>query len=269
MALATTYSIDTVIALPRGTTPWYDQFTDAMRHIKNAQDDISALSGGGTPTFGALIDSRWYVVDTSGLTTAYTAVTSPAATVSDSIPDGYTLIFDPVQTNTGASTLSIGSLDGVVNIKKITGGAKVALIAGDLAETTILTFDGTDWIQMTSSPLSLAANNVWTKAQRGAVTTLASGTTVTVDFALANNFSLVCGVNLTIGNPSNLVAGQSGSISIAQDGTGGRTVAFASAWKFPAGTAPTLTTTASAKDRIDYVSLDGTTVEAVATLDTK
>ncbi len=266
MALSTTYSIDDVIALPQGTTPWYTQFVDSMKHIKNTMDDVSSLSGGGAPGFAALIDTRWYLVDTSSSTTAYAGVTSPAATGSDSIPAGYTLVFDPVQANTGACTLNIGTSEGATSIKKVSGGSKSDLDAGDLSEITVLAFDGTHWVQMTSAPFNVDLARTWTKAQRGEVTTLTSGSLVAIDFSDSNNFELTCAESLTLSNPSNIVAGQSGSIRIEQDGTGGWTVSFASAWKFPEGTAPTLSTTASAIDRIDYVSLDGVTVEAVATI---
>lgn len=146
MALSTDYTIDQIIALPQGTTPWYDQFVDAMKHIKNTMDDVSSLSGGGAPGFGALIDTRWYIVDTSGSTTTYTAVTDPAATASDTIPDGYMVLFDPVNANTGACTLNIGTLDGAVSIKKMQNGTKVDLTAGDLDGLTLIAFDGTDWL---------------------------------------------------------------------------------------------------------------------------
>jgi hypothetical protein len=89
---------------------------------------------------------------------------------------------------------------------------------------------------------------------------------VTPDFNDSNNFTLTLDQNLTIANPSNLVAGQSGSIFLVQDGTGSRTAAWGSYWDFAGGTAPTLTTTASAVDRVDYVVRSATSIHAVATL---
>jgi hypothetical protein len=77
-------------------------------------------------------------------------------------------------------------------------------------------------------------------------------TTITPDFALANNFSVTLGGNRTLANPTNLTAGQSGVIVITQDGTGSRTLAYGSNFKFPGGTAPTLTTTAAAVDVLAY-----------------
>jgi len=52
---------------------------------------------------------------------------------------------------------------------------------------------------------------------------------------------------------------------ISQDGTGGRTLAWGSYWDFANGTAPTLTTTASAVDRVDYVVRSSTSIQAVWT----
>lgn len=93
----------------------------------------------------------------------------------------------------------------------------------------------------------------FTKGQRGEITTLTDGSTVTPDMADSNNFTLTLGGNRTLANPSNLTAGQSGSIFLVQDGTGSRTLAYGSQYDFIGGTAPTLSTSANAIDRIDYV----------------
>jgi hypothetical protein len=93
----------------------------------------------------------------------------------------------------------------------------------------------------------------FTAAQRGAISALTDGATITPNFALANNFSVTLGGNRTLANPSNLTAGQSGSIFIVQDGTGSRTLAYGSQYDFIGGTAPTLSTAANSVDRIDYV----------------
>lgn len=92
----------------------------------------------------------------------------------------------------------------------------------------------------------------FTKAQRGSITALTDGATITPDFALANNFSVTLGGNRTLANPTNLVAGQSGAIWITQDGTGSRTLAYGANWDFSGGTAPTLSTAAAAVDCLVY-----------------
>lgn len=90
-------------------------------------------------------------------------------------------------------------------------------------------------------------------AQRGAISALTDGATITPDFAAGNNFSVTLGGNRTLANPTNLTAGQSGSIFITQDGTGSRALAYGSQYDFIGGTAPTLSTAANSVDRIDYV----------------
>ena len=112
----------------------------------------------------------------------------------------------------------------------------------------------------------LGTAQTWTAGQRGEITALTSATTVTIDMANSNNFSCTMAHNITFANPSNDTAGQCGSIFLTQDGTGSRTASWGTDWDFAGGTAPTLTTTASAVDRIDYVILDATNIQAVATL---
>ncbi len=102
----------------------------------------------------------------------------------------------------------------------------------------------------------------FTKAQSGAVVALTDGASIATDLSLANNFSVTLGGNRTLANPTNLVAGQSGVIKISQDATGSRTLAFGSYWKFAAGVAPALTTTANAVDILAYYVDNGTRITA-------
>ena len=112
----------------------------------------------------------------------------------------------------------------------------------------------------------LATAQNWTAGQRGEITALTSASTVTPDMADSNHFSCTMAHNITFANPSNLTAGQTGSIFLTQDGTGSRTASWGSYWDWAAGTAPTLTTTAAAVDRIDYVVRSATSINAVASL---
>lgn len=98
---------------------------------------------------------------------------------------------------------------------------------------------------------------------------LTDGATVTPDFNAGNNFSLTLGGNRTLANPTNLTSGQSGSIVITQDATGGRTLAYGSYWKFPGGTAPTLTPTANAVDVLAYYAESATRIAANLIKDVK
>lgn len=145
---------------------------------------------------------------------------------------------------------------------KINGGATTyasTFSASPTAERTVTVPDTSFTMAGTDTAQSFTA------AQRGSISALTDGATITPDFAVANNFSVTLGGNRTLANPSNLTAGQSGSIFITQDGTGSRTLAFGSYWDFIGGTAPTLTTTAAGVDRIDYVVRSTTSIHAVFT----
>ena len=105
-----------------------------------------------------------------------------------------------------------------------------------------------------------------TGAARATITSLTDATSITIDFDTAQNFAVTLAGNRTLENPTNIDPGQTGSIFVIQDTTGGRTLSFGSVWKFAGGTAPTLSTGTSATDRIDYVVQTSTAVHAVATL---
>jgi hypothetical protein len=106
--------------------------------------------------------------------------------------------------------------------------------------------------QSDSRYAQVAANNTFTAAQRGSITTLTDGATITPDFSLNNHYEVTLGGNRTLANPTNVVAGQSGVIRVVQDGTGSRTLAYGSNWKFSNGAAPVLTTTINAVDLLVY-----------------
>ena len=98
------------------------------------------------------------------------------------------------------------------------------------------------------------------------IVSLTDGANISVDFNSGQNFAVQLAGNRTIDNPTNCVPGQTGSIFVIQDGTGSRTLSYGTNYKFPGGTAPTLSTGASACDRIDYITFTSTNIHAVATL---
>ena len=138
--------------------------------------------------------------------------------------------------------------------------ATTAFVVAEIADevgTTIQAYD--------ADTAKTDVAQTFTAAQRGTISTLTDGATITPDFATANNFTVTLAGNRTIANPTNLTAGQSGSIFIVQDGTGSRTAAWGSYWDFAAGAAPTLTTDANAVDRVDYVVRSSTSIHTVFT----
>ena len=100
--------------------------------------------------------------------------------------------------------------------------------------------------------------------------TLSDGSTITVDYASGIVHTVTLGGNRTLDQTNAINAvGQAGSIFIVQDGTGSRTLAFNSAYKFPGGTAPTLSTAANAIDRLDYIVRGDADIHAIVSLDVK
>jgi hypothetical protein len=142
--------------------------------------------------------------------------------------------------NLTTTPLAVGS--GGTGATSFTSGA---LLKGSGTSAVTVATAGTDYP-------GLATAQTFTAAQRGTITALTDGATITPNFATSNNFSVTLGGNRTLANPTNQTAGQSGVIVITQDGTGSRTLAYGSNFKFPGGTAPTLTTTANAVDVLAY-----------------
>lgn len=100
----------------------------------------------------------------------------------------------------------------------------------------------------------------FTAAQRGDITEL-TGTSFTLDLNASNNFKLSPSGTFTVAlsNLATAAEGQTGSIFIVYAGT--ESGSFPTTMKFVGGAAGiTLTSTAGAVDRIDYIVMNSTTV---------
>ena len=144
-----------------------------------------------------------------------------------------------------------GEVDGTPGTNDMPGRLVLSTTSdGASSPTERLRIDSTGRVGIgTTSPsgkLTLSGNAI------GTTVALTDAATVAVDLSLANYYTLTLGGSRTLGAPTNQVAGQSGVIVITQDGTGSRTLAYNSVYKFPGGTAPTLTTTANAVDVLVY-----------------
>lgn len=159
-------------------------------------------------------------------------------------------------------SLDIGTpSDNTVNASKLTSGAVTAgkIGTGGVSANTQLAAGvvtahsfGNGEIETKIPTLAkTGAVQVFSVAQRGTVTdagSLIANTAFRQDFAASNFFKLTLAGNVTINNPTNQVAGQSGAIEIVNGGS--HTVSFGSDFKFAAGAAPTIT--ASGTDVLSY-----------------
>lgn len=108
------------------------------------------------------------------------------------------------------------------------------------------------------------------RAARGTVVALTDGATITFDMNAGNDAAVTLGGNRTFGAPSNVPAGgQGGSVFFTQDATGSRTLSFNGVWQFRGGNVPTLSITAGAVDRLDYVVKDATHIHCELAKDVK
>ena len=125
-----------------------------------------------------------------------------------------------------------------------------------------LYYDNVKKLETTATGVKVTGDSVgnMTTVNYGASTALVLTSSAYHKITLTGNIAFTC---------ASEAEGQSGSIFITQDGTGSRTASWSSDFKWPGGTAPTLSTAANAVDRIDYVVLAAANIHCVATLDVK
>jgi len=97
----------------------------------------------------------------------------------------------------------------------------------------------------------------------GIPVTLTDAASIALDLATGNNFTVTLAGNRTLENPTNAVAGQTGQMYVIQDGTGSRTLAFGSNYKFPNGTAITISTSTSSVDLLVFNVRSPTAIDTV------
>ncbi len=102
----------------------------------------------------------------------------------------------------------------------------------------------------------------YSKTQNFDATTLVDATNIAWNLESNQVATVKLGGNRILDNPTNMKDGATYILTVKQDATGGRALAFGSAYEFPSKTAPTLTTDPNAKDLITCKS-DGTKMECV------
>lgn len=109
---------------------------------------------------------------------------------------------------------------------------------------------------------AVAAPNVvqnWSRQQYNGTATLTDGATISWNLDQEPVAVVTLAGNRTLNNPTNMKNGGHYTLTVKQDGTGGRTLAYSSAFKWQGGVAPVLSTAANAIDIITCIS-DGTSM---------
>lgn len=248
--------------------------------IGNSNTNIAAVSVLTSVNAAAITSANTVIGAVSVLTKtnldAITSINTVVGTVSSTLATSIANVSSTMATSIGNSNTNIAAVSVLasVNLARIVatsaalatsignqlpkaGGAMTGILS---ATDVICSGVGVDVDALLGKDLRIA------KAAVADIVSLTDGTNISVDFNSGQNFAVQLGGNRTIDNPTNCVPGQTGSIFVIQDGTGSRTLSFGSNYKFPGGTAPTLSTGASAADRIDYITFTSTNIHAVATL---
>lgn len=87
--------------------------------------------------------------------------------------------------------------------------------------------------------------------------TLTDAVNIAWDLSIRQVGTVTLAGNRTLDNPTNMQANTTYILIVKQDATGSRTLAYGTAYKWPEGTAPVLSTAANAVDILTFVS-DGT-----------
>jgi len=99
--------------------------------------------------------------------------------------------------------------------------------------------------------------------------TLTDAASIALSFDAGNTFVVTLGGNRTLAAPTSANIGQSGSIRVIQDSTGGRTLSYNSAYQFVSGSAPVMDTSAGAQSILVFSCRSATTIDAVMLHDFK
>jgi hypothetical protein len=264
---STPVNADTVIGTHAISTDFQFSFSQITTYIQGslatfststtAQGVVPGSNGVGT-TFFLRADGSWAVPASggSGITGGVVhgvAITNAATTIATNVVLGANqLLIGAASADPVAATIS-GDLTNSAGVFTIANGA---VTYAKVATTAIAT--SAQYQSNTASKL-LDTGGVW---GAGALTTLTDAATVTPDFSTGFDFIWTLGaVGRTLANPTNTKVGQKGMIYLVQDATGSRTITtWGTNYKFPGGTKPTLTTTASAVDDLSYVVKSATEI---------
>lgn len=183
--------------------------------------------------------------------------TSGTATIKTAAAAGTGTIFElPADNGTTGYVLQTDGTGVTSWVNPTSGGTVTSVAAGTGMSFSTITTSGSVAIDKATAGNFEAGTSNKVLTADGVFTSevaITYSATPTFDFSTFINGDITLTGNITSVTCSNIKAGQAGTIRFIQDATGSRTLAgLCSALKFAGGTAPTLTTTASAVDVLAY-----------------
>lgn len=249
-------------------------------------------SGAPSATFGVVKCDGTTITCASGVITsigsAATAITVGATTIGSGTPgrvlyDNAGVLGELPVTGTGNAVLATSPTIAGATLSNptLTGTVTGAVTSVGVTAGTGITQSGSPVTSSGNITVNVdvaSASNIWSSTSSKIIDAAGAGTglgltaltdsvsgTVGINMATGVNFSLTmtAGSNTrALGNPSNTVVGRCGVIWLVQNASGPNLVTYGSNWKFPGGTVPAASTTASAVDMLSYCVRSSTFIAA-------
>ena len=164
---------------------------------------------------------------------------------------------------TSVNTLNAAGFSAITTTQ---ADARYATLSTAQTITGAKTFTST--VTITGAAAFTSAVNVSGPVNVNTVT-LTDAASIVPSFDAGNTFVVTLGGNRTLAAPTSANIGQSGSIRVIQDATGGRTLSYNSAYQFVSGSAPVMDTSAGAQSILVFSCRSATTIDAVMLHDFK
>lgn len=283
ITLAENYIGTTQTGQPYSIAPTQGFVRDLTEQVQQLiqEYDPALLPAATTP----MLDSDKAIVDQGGITAVATLTalrdqllkTSPLPAATATIDDADQFLLNQSgQPKRVPAAQMRAAFGGVEPPATSLPQADVPLNAGDLF---VVTQGGTKKKVSNSELLvsiealldvlaDIAGGNSFSGAQTVSFVALTDAATIATDASLSNHFAVTLAGNRTLANPTNMRDGGIYNWRIRQDGTGSRTLGYGNKFKWPGGTAPTLSTAANAIDRLtgQYIA-SADVIECVITKD--
>jgi hypothetical protein len=271
----------TTVSLGSAATVTLSENQGSGDQSRSAILEFKGSVGGAHNTINVLIpnNSKAYVVrnsvsynDSSDAIVLKVAGNTGVTITDDStamyVTNGTTVL--PVAQTTFTNITATGNLDvkgnaSVSGNTNIGGNANISgtlTVAGAVSLASTLSVGGAAYF---GSTVTVSGKGKFMTGAFAPVVTLADATSVVPDLNTSNVFAVTLAGNRTLAAPTNTSTniGATGHIFVIQDATGNRTLSYNTAYQFPDGTVPTLTSSAAAVDILFYAVRTTTKVDSI------
>ena len=265
----------TTVSLGSAATVTLSENQGSGDQSRSAILEFKGSVGGAYKTINVLIpnNSKAYVVrnsvsynDSSDAIVLKVAGNTGVTITDDStamyVTNGTTVL--PVAQTTFTNITATGNLD-VKGNASVSGNANISgtlTVAGAVSLASTLSVGGAAYF---GSTVTVSGKGKFMTGAFAPVVTLADATSVVPDLNTSNVFAVTLAGNRTLAAPTNTSTniGATGHIFVIQDATGSRTLSYNTAYQFPDGTVPTLTSSAAAVDILFYAVRTTTKVDSI------